>query len=217
MDVHTPAFGNGKIALVAGGTCTLEDLAAIRMLKETLGDRAEIFGGSLLKVGAPDGIAKSGDPVANRAGMKLLGFADVADFMKRASEFETLVTVNADLFGEDPAAAGVLEKINCRVAITPFDDATAKKATIAMGIRHWSEVQGTMVNSLNMLQKLNACPVCPDENLWAAYQVVSYMAGSKFEAAADAFRQAGEYAPVLAGLTYDAIKSTGKLLEGGEA
>jgi NADH-quinone oxidoreductase subunit G len=43
------------------------------------------------------------------------------------------------------------------------------------------------------------------------------MAGSKFEAAADAFRQAGEYAPVLAGLTYDAIKSTGKLLEGGEA
>ncbi|MBR1746422.1 MAG: proton-conducting membrane transporter, partial [Fibrobacter sp.] len=217
MDVHTPAFGNGKIALVAGGTCTLEDLAAIRMLKETLGDRAEIFGGSLLKVNAPDGIAKSGDPVANRAGMKLLGFADVADFMKRATEFETLVTVNADLFGEDPAAAGVLEKINCRIAITPFDDATAKKATIAMGVRHWSEVQGTMVNSLNMLQKLNACPVCPDENLWAAYQVVSYMAGSKFEAAADAFRQAGEYAPVLAGLTYDAIKSTGKLLEGGEA
>ena len=217
MEVHTPAFGNGKIALVAGGTCTLEDLAAIRMLKETLGDRAEIFGGSLLKVNAPDGIAKSGDLVANRAGMKLLGFADVADFMKRASEFETLVTVNADLFGEDPAAAGVLEKINCRIAITPFDDATAKKATIAMGVRHWSEVQGTMVNSLNMLQKLNACPVCPDENLWAAYQVVSYMAGSKFDSAADAFKQAGVYAPVLAGLTYDAIKSTGKLLEGGEA
>ena len=86
-----------------------------------------------------------------------------------------------------------------------------------MGVRHWSEVQGTMVNSLNMLQKLNACPVCPDENLWAAYQVVSYMAGSKFETAADAFKKAGEYAPVLAGLTYDAIKSTGKLLEGGEA
>ena len=217
MEVHTPAFGNGKIALVAGGTCTLEDLAAIRMLKETLGDRAEIFGGSLLKVNAPDGIAKSGDPVANRAGMKLLGFADVADFMKRAAEFETLVTVNADLFGEDPAAAGVLEKINCRIAITPFDDATAKKATIAMGVRHWSEVQGTMVNSLNMLQKLNACPVCPDENLWTAYEIVSHMAGAKFDSAAAAFKKAGEYAPVLAGLSYDEIKSTGKLLEGGNA
>ena len=217
MDVHTPVFGNGKVALVAGGSCTMEDLAAIRVLKETLGERAEIFGGSLLKVNAPDGIAKSGDPVANRAGMKLMGFADVSEFMKRAAEFETLVTVNADLFGEDPAAASVLEKINCRIALTPFDDATAKKATIAMGIRHWSEVQGTMVNSLNILQKLNACPVCPDEKLWAAYRVISHMAGCEFKCASEAFKKAGEYVPALAGLTYDAIKSTGKLLEGGEA
>ncbi len=217
MDVHTPAFGSGKVALVAGGTCTMEDLAAIRMLKDSLGDRAEIFGGSLLKVGTPDGIAMSGDPVANRAGMKLMGFADVADFMKRASEFETLVTVNADLFGEDPAASSVLEKINCRVALTPFDDATAKKATIAIGVRHWSEVQGTMVNSLNILQKLNACPVCPDEKLEPAFQVLSKFAGCKLQSAVEAFKKVGEYASALAGLTYDTIKSTGKLLEGGEA
>ena len=217
MDVHTPAFGSGKVALVAGGTCTMEDLAAIRMLKDSLGDRAEIFGGSLLKVGTPDGIAMSGDPVANRAGMKLMGFADVADFMKRASEFETLVTVNADLFGEDPAASSVLEKINCRVALTPSDDATAKKATIAIGVRHWSEVQGTMVNSLNILQKLNACPVCPDEKLEPAFQVLSKFAGCKLEGAVEAFKKVGEYASALAGLTYDTIKSTGKLLEGGEA
>ena len=217
MDVHTPAFGSGKVALVAGGTCTMEDLAAIRMLKDSLGDRAEIFGGSLLKVGTPDGIAMSGDPVANRAGMKLMGFADVADFMKRASEFETLVTVNADLFGEDPAASSVLEKINCRVALTPFDDATAKKATFAIGVRHWSEVQGTMVNSLNILQKLNACPVCPDEKLEPAFQVLSKFAGCKLQSAVEAFKKVGEYASALAGLTYDTIKSTGKLLEGGEA
>ena len=217
MDVHTPAFGSGKVALVAGGSCTMEDLAAIRMLKDSLGDRAEIFGGYILKVGTPDGIAMSGDPVANRAGMKLMGFADVAEFMKRASEFETLMTVNADLFGEDPAASSVLEKINCRVALTPFDDATAKKATIAIGIRHWSEVQGTMVNSLNILQKLNACPVCPDEKLEPAFQVLSRFAGARLESAVEAFKKVGEYASALAGLTYDTIKSTGKLLEGGEA
>jgi NADH-quinone oxidoreductase subunit G len=217
MDVHKVTFGSGKVAIVAGGSCTIEDLAAICMLKDSLGDRAEIFGGSLLKVGEPDGIAKSGDPVANRAGMKLMGFADVSEFMKRTAEFETLVTVNANLFGEDPAAAKALEKVNCRVALSAFDDETVKNATISIGVRHWSEVQGTMVNSLNILQKLNACPVCPDEKLWAPYEVVSHMAGAKFEAAADAFKKAGEYAPVLAGLTYDAIKSTGKLLEGGNA
>jgi NADH-quinone oxidoreductase subunit G len=217
MDVHKVTLGKGKVALVAGGSCTMEDLAALRMFKETLGDRAELFGGSLLKVGKPDGIAMSGDPVANRAGLKLMGFADVSEFMKRASEFESLITVNANLFGEDPAAAKVLEKINTRVAISPFDDETVKKATIAIGVRHWSEVQGTMVNSLNILQKLNACPVCPDENLWAPYAVLSYMAGTKFECACEAFKKVGEYVPALAGLTYDAIKSTGKLLEGGEA
>ena len=43
------------------------------------------------------------------------------------------------------------------------------------------------------------------------------MAGAKFDSAAAAFKKAGEYAPVLAGLSYDEIKSTGKLLEGGNA
>ena len=217
IDVESLPIGKGKIALVAGGSCTMEDLAALRMFKESLGDGAELFGGSLLKVGAPDGIAKSGDPVANRAGMKLMGFADVSEFMKRASEFETLVTVNADLFGEDAAAAKDLEKINCRIALSAFDDATARKATIAIGVRHWSEVQGTMVNSLNIIQKLNACPVCPDENLKAAYEVISELAGNKLESASAAFAKATEYVPALAGLTYDSIKSTGKLLEGGNA
>ncbi len=217
MDIKSYTFGEGKIALVAGGSCTMEDLAAMKMLKESLGDRAELFGGTFLKVNAPDGIAKSGDPCANRAGMKLMGFADVADLVKRASEFKTLVTVNADLFGEDPAAAKPLEQINCHVALTAFDNATAKRATIALGVKHWSEVQGTMVNSLNIVQKLSACPVCPDEKLWAAYEILSDLAGKKFECACEAFKKAQEYVPALAGLTYDTIKSTGKLLEGGNA
>lgn len=217
MELHKVTFGNGKIAIVAGGTCTMEDLAAMKMLKESLGDRAELFGGSLLKVTAPDGIAKSGDPCANRAGMKLMGFADVSELLKRASEFETLFTVNANLFGEDANAAKVLEKINTRVALTPFDDETAKKASIAIGVRHWSEVQGTMVNSLNIVQKLSACPVCPDEGLKAPYAVVAFLAGEKLESAADAFKKVTEYVPAFAGLSYDTIKSTGKLLEGGNA
>ena len=74
-----------------------------------------------------------------------------------------------------------------------------------------------MVNSLNILQKLNACPVCPDEKLSPAYEVLSELAGTKFETAFDAFKKAGEYASALAGLTYDSIKSTGNLLEGGNA
>ena len=197
------------------------------MLKEALGDSAELFGGTFKKVGAPDGIAMSGDPLANRAAFKLLGIPDDNldnlvdrcrnDVTKGAPEFKVLVTVNNDIFGEGGAAVAALEKIPTRIALTPFNDATAQKATLAFGIRHWSEVQGTMVNSLNILQKLNACPVCPDEKIRAAYDVLSELAGNKFESAFDAFKKAGEYAGVLAGLSYDTIKSTGKLLEGGNA
>ena len=161
----------------------------------------------------------SGDPLANRAGFKLLGIPDsnLDDLVKRASEFKVLLAVNNDVLGEGGAVAAALEKIPTRIAFTPFIDVTASKATLAFGIRHWSEIQGTMVNSLNILQKLNPCPVCPDEKLRPAYEVLSELAGSKFETAFDAFKKAGEYASVLAGLSYDTIKNTGKLLEGGNA
>ena len=209
----------GKVALVAGGACTIEDLAALRALKDSLGDAAELFGGTFKKVGAPDGIAMSGDPMANRMGFKLMGVPDdnLADLVKRVGEFKVLLTVNADLFGEDAAAASALEKIPSRIALSAFNDATAAKATLAFGIRHWSEIQGTMVNCLNILQKLNVCPVCPDEKLRPAYEVLSELAGTKFGCASEAFKKAGAYAPALSGLTYDSIKSTGNLLEGGNA
>ena len=219
LKVIKEEMGEGKVAIVAGGACTIEDLAAIKLLKETLGDKAEVFGGTFKKVGSPDGIAMSGDPMANRAGFKLLGIADdnLADLVKRAGEFNVLLTVNADLFGEDAAAAKGLEKIATRIALSAFDDETAKKSTLAFGIKHWSEVQGTMVNCNNLLQKLNAAPTCPDADLRPAYEVISELAGKPFTSAFEAFKKAGEYASVLAGLAYDSIKSTGKLLEGGNA
>jgi NADH-quinone oxidoreductase subunit G len=60
-------------------------------LKDSLGEKAEIFGGSWLPVGKADGIALSGDPVANRAGLKLLGIPDNLDqLIERAGEFDVL-------------------------------------------------------------------------------------------------------------------------------
>ena len=71
-----------------------------------------------------------------------------------------------------------------------------------------------MVNSLNILQKLSAAPTCPDEKLAPAYEVISTLAGNKFNSACEAFKKAREYVPAFADITYDAIKSTGKLLGG---
>ncbi len=207
----------GKVAIVAGGECTIEDLAAIKMLAEKTG--AEVFGGTFKKVGSPDGIAMSGDPMANRAGFKLMGIADdnLLDLAKRASEFQTVIIVNNNVIGEGNGAMDALKKIPNCIVLSAFDNETAKMATVAFGINHWSEVQGTMVNSLNMIQKLNAAPTAPDANLQPAYAVLSTLAGKPFASAFEAFKKAGEYAPALAGLCYDCIKSSGKLLEGGNA
>jgi len=147
---------SGKIAIVLGGSCTIEEIAAF---KKTFGSTAEIFGGSFLPVQKADGIALSGDPVANRAGLEKAGIkTNLAELSKRADEFELLITVAADLWDESPKEVSGLDKIPKLVALSCFKGNTAKKATVAIGIRHWLENSGTMINCKNMEQKLQETP-----------------------------------------------------------
>lgn len=209
----------GKVALVAGGECTLEDIVALKMLKASLGDRAEIFVGSFRPVVAADGIAKSGDPVANRAGFKLLGLAadNLADLVKRASEFNTLMTINNDLWGDDANQAKALEGIENRIALAAFNTETAHKANVVFGVNHWSEVTGTMVNCNGILQKLSAAPTAPDAELIPTFQALSTFAGTPITEALEAFKVASKEVPVLSGLSYETIRSTGAKLDGVQA
>lgn len=205
----------GKVALVAGGSCTNEDLAALKLLADKLGDRAEIFTGSFKPVVPADGIAKSGDPVANRMGMKLLQLptGNLDELLKRAKEFSVLLSVHSDLF-ENEEAAKVLAEIPERIALSAFDDATAKASTLPFGVNHWSEVQGTMVNCNGMLQKLLPAPVAPDAALRPAYSILGELAGVSFTSASMAFAEAKKLANALSSYTYETIRSTGVMLDG---
>ena len=204
-----------KVALVASGHLTVEDNAALVHLARTLGARAEIFGGSWLAVGKPDGIARSGDPVANRKGVQMLGIPESLDSLAdRAGEFDCLVTMGHDLWGADAAKAARLEAIPVRIALSPWNTATTKAATISIGIRAWAEVRGTMVNAAGRIQVMHACPVVPNSDLEAAWLVVSRLAKSQGAATAwatesEAFRYAGTLARELAGVTYRAIGPMG--------
>ena len=144
------ALIKGKIAIVLGGSCTAEEIATF------LERKAEIFSGSFLPIQKPDGIARSGDPVANRACLN--NTKPLSELAKRAGEFDLLITVAADLWDETPKEAKVLDKIPKHLALTPFENATAKRATLAIGIRHWLENTGTMINSKGMEQKLQGVP-----------------------------------------------------------
>jgi NADH-quinone oxidoreductase subunit G len=144
----------GKIAVVLGGSCTAEDIAAFKEF-----GRAEFFGGSFLPVQKADGIALSGDPVANRACLEKAGInTNLDELSKRAGEFELLLTVAADLWDETPDKAGGLNGISKRIALTPFNNNTAKNSTLAIGIRHWLENSGPMINSKGLEQKLQGVP-----------------------------------------------------------
>jgi len=145
----------GKIAIVFGGSCTVEDIDAFKKFA----GKAEFFGGSYLPVQKADGIARSGDPVANRAYLEKAGInTNLDELSKRAGEFELLLTVAADLWDEDPEKAGNLNDIPKRIVLTSFNNNTAKNSTLAIGILHWLENSGTMINCKGLEQKLQGVP-----------------------------------------------------------
>lgn len=198
----------GKIALVASGHLTNEENAALLDLKAALGDRAEVFGGSWLALGTPDGIALSGDPVANRAGLTLLGIPEnLDDLMTRAGEFAVLLTVENDLWAHAPDKAKTLEKIPVRIALSAWETATVKAATLALGIHAWAEVRGTKVNSTKRLQLQEAVPASPASDLEPAWQVLGKLSGQDYSDVLKLWAIVRTKAPALASLKYSDLSA----------
>lgn len=205
--------GARKIAVVTSGHLTTEDNVALLALADKFGARAEVFGGSWLRVGAADGIARSGDPVANRKAVQLLGVADNLDaLVARAGEFDVLLVVGHDLWGNDASKALKLEGIATRIVLSAWSNASTAKATIAIGIRAWAEVRGTMVNCHGRVQLLNACPVVPNQDLEPAWQVVSRVGGLGWATESEAWRAAVARVPQFAGITYRTVGPQGQAL-----
>ncbi len=210
------ALKNAKrVAIVASGHLTTEDNIAAMALAESLGAKAEVFGGSWLTVGKADGIALSGDPVANRKGVTLLSIKDNLDeLVAKAKEFDALVVVGHDLWAANADKAAKLEVIPTRIVLSSWVDQTVAKATIAIGIRAWAEVRGSMVNVNGVVQLLQACPVVPNSQLEAAWSVLVGLssAGTKalsWTSEVDAWKAAQARVPQFAGMTYRSIGPMG--------
>jgi NADH-quinone oxidoreductase subunit G len=170
----------GKIAVVAGGSCTNEDLEAIQNWAKNFS--VDLYGGSFLPVGTADGIARSGDPVANRKGLQDAGFeTDLSKLAAQADAYSTLLTVCADLWDETPDAAQALEAIGTHIALSPFDGATAKHAKsgsgvasgMAFGVRHWTEVWGHATNCNGLVQELQGAPTRESSQVQAVSEFFS--------------------------------------------
>ena len=207
--------GARKVAIVASGTLTLEDNATLYALSKSLEKKAELFGGSWAKVGSPDGIAQSGDPVGNRLGLKLLGITeDLDELVRRAKEFDVLVVAGQDPWGDDASKAKALEAIPERIVLSAWHNASVAKATLAVGVRAWAEVRGTMINVQGRVQMLQAAPILPSPDLEPVWQVASELGKLGWASELDAYQVVQARIPALAGLSYRAIGSQGRLLEG---
>ncbi len=204
-----------RVAIVTSGHLTTEDNIAALALAESLGAKAEVFGGSWLTVGKADGIALSGDPVANRKGVTLLGIKDNLDeLVAKAKEFDALVVVGHDLWAANADKAAKLEVIPTRIVLSSWVDQTVTKSTIAIGIRAWAEVRGSMVNINGVVQLLQACPVVPNMQLEAAWSVLVGLssAGTKalsWTSEVDAWKAAQARVLQFAGMTYRSIGPMG--------
>ena len=212
--------GAKRVAIVASGHLTTEDNAAALALAESLGSglqgaQAEVFGGSWLAVGKADGIARSGDPVANRKGMQLLGIADNLDALAaRAGEFDTLLVLGHDLWGANADKAAALAAIPTRIVLASWNDATVVQATIAVGVRCWAEVRGSMVNCNGRVQLLNACPVVAAAEIEPVWQVLTRFAtfaGKPIPwlSEVDAWKSAVARVPQFSGMNYRVIGPMG--------
>jgi len=205
--------GARKVAIVTSGHQTTEDNAALLALADKLGARAEVFGGSWLAVDKADGIARSGDPVANRKALQLLGVPDNLDaLVARSGEFDVLLVVGHDLWGNDASKATKLDGIATRIVLSAWSNASTAKATIAIGIRAWAEVRGTMVNCNGRVQLMNACPVVPNQDLEPAWQVISRLGDLGWATESEAWRAAAARVPQFAGITYRSVGPQGQAL-----
>jgi len=101
--------------------------------------------------------------------------------------------------------------------LASWQDSTVAKATIAVGIRAWAEVRGTMVNCQGRVQVMNACPVVANGDLEPAWQVLARLASYAgkpipWSSELDAWKACVERVPAFAGLSYRSIGPMGAMI-----
>jgi hypothetical protein len=83
---------------------------------------------------------------------------------------------------------------------------------VAIGVRAWAEIRGSMVNSKDRIQLLQACPVVPNADLEPAWAVLARLAGAGWTSEIDGWKAAVARSPRLTGITYRAIGPMGLAL-----
>ena len=204
---------SGKVAILASGRATNEELFLVKRLASAL--KASVVD-ILPRTGEADGMLIAADRNPNTTGAKLLGVA-TGKLAEIASGIRTGSITALLVLGEDATNAGLttddLAKLDALVAMDILPNATTDKAHFVLPSSAWCEKRGSMINLKNRIQRLNKAVIPPGNarDDWEILRdLIFAVSGSNgLHSIEDVFKAMAAATPTLAGLTLSRIGELG--------
>ena len=203
----------GKVAVLASGRSTNEELFLVRRLADAL--QAKVVD-ILPRTGEADGLLIAADRNPNTTGAKLLGVATGKLGAIAAGIRDGSITALLAI-GEDATKAGLadddLAKLDAIVALDILPNRTTAKARVVLPASAWCEKRGSMINLKNRIQRLNKAVLPPGSarDDWEILRdlILAISGSNGLHSIEDVFKAMASATPALAGLTLSRIGDLG--------
>ena len=204
---------SGKVAILASGRATNEELFLVKRLAAAL---KAVVVDILPRTGEADGMLIAADRNPNTIGGKLLGIATgkLADIAAgiREGKITALLTL-----GEDATKAGIsaedLAKLSTLVALDILPNATTEKAHVVLPASAPFEKRGSMITLKNRIQRMNKAVNAPGSarDDWEILRdlILAISGSNGLHSIEDVFKAMASETPALAGLTLSRIGDLG--------
>jgi NADH-quinone oxidoreductase subunit G len=210
---------SGSAVILASGRASTESLGLVRRMLDRLKVTAAIqvpIGEEAPLSGVPN-LALRRERAANLAGAELLGYTDWPEAMRALAGAGLVIVLDADLSQTDQATiAGAPASV---VVMGTIFYEGLRGAELILPITTMAEENGTYVNRDRRIQRYNQAKSQPGmarPAWWVAGEVIAGPgpSASAPATAAEAFELLSERWPAFAGLSYDDIGYTGRVLDG---
>ena len=202
----------GRVAIIASGRATNEELFLVKRLATILGAKVDI----LPRTGEADGMLIAADRNPNTTGAKLLGVAtgQLAQIVAGVKDGSISALI---ALGEDATNAGLTEediaKLDTIIAADILPNKTTAKADVVLPAAAWCEKRGSMINLKSRLQRLNRAVVAPGSarDDWEILRdlILAINGSNGLHNIDDVFKAMAQETPALAGLTLSRIGDLG--------
>jgi NADH-quinone oxidoreductase subunit G len=202
----------GRVAILASGRSTNEELFLVERLATALGAKVDI----LPRSGVADGMLIAADRNPNTSGAKLLGVAtgQLGEIVAGVKDGSITALI---ALGEDATKAGLTEedlaKLDAIVATDILPNKTTAQADVLLPVSAPFEKRGSMVNLKGRIQRLNRVVTAPGNarDDWEVLRdlILGITGSNGLHSIEEVFKAMAAETPALAGLTLSRIGDLG--------